>query len=232
MNEKMNIYEKLLYIQQHLKAPKGQYNEYGNFKYRSCEDIQEAVKPLLKDVRAVLLITDKVELIGERYYIVANVILQDTESDEHIINTAYARETDIKPKMDAAQITGSSSSYARKYALNGLFCIDDTKDPDSMDNSKNNVEKPGNTPKQHSNPQATIGDNHVASIRLEIARTGAKEAAVCYQYRVKNLKEMNMTQYKNCMDIFKDMPNKGTPCSNTYNTPSNEQTEQMTLQLH
>lgn len=232
MNETMNIYEKLLYIQQHLKAPKGQYNEYGNFKYRSCEDIQEAVKPLLKDVKAVLLITDKVELIGDRYYIAANAILKDTESDEHIINTAYAREADIKPKMDAAQITGSSSSYARKYALNGLFCIDDTKDPDSMDNSKNNVEKPGTTSKQHSNPQATIGDNHVASIRLEIARTGAKEAAVCYQYRVKNLKEMTMTQYKNCMDIFKDMPDKGTPYSNSYNTHSNEQTEQMTLQLH
>lgn len=126
----MNIQEKLLYIQQNLKAPKSQYNKFGDFHYRSCEDIQEAVKPILKDVKAVLLIGDEIVQIGNRFYIKATAALQDVESPEQIINTAFARETDEKPKMDAAQITGSCSSYARKYALNGLFCIDDAKDPD------------------------------------------------------------------------------------------------------
>lgn len=125
-----------MYIQQNLKAPKGQYNKFGEYRYRSCEDIQESVKPLLKEINAVLLLTDDIKLIGDRFYIVATAMLQDVESEESITNTAYARETDVKPKMDAAQITGSCSSYARKYALNGLFCIDDTKDPDTMDNSQ------------------------------------------------------------------------------------------------
>lgn len=123
----MNIQEKLLHIQQNLKAPKSQYNKFGDFHYRSCEDIQEAVKPILKDVKAVLLIGDEIVQIGSRFYIKATAALQDVESLEQITNTAFARETDEKPKMDAAQITGSCSSYARKYALNGLFCIDDAK---------------------------------------------------------------------------------------------------------
>lgn len=132
----MNIYEKLLFIQQNLKVPKGQYNEFGNYRYRSCEDIQEALKPLLKECKAVLLLTDDIKPIGERFYIMATAILQDTESSERITNAAYARETDSKPKMDASQITGSCSSYARKYALNGLFCIDDTKDADALENGQ------------------------------------------------------------------------------------------------
>lgn len=117
----MNIQEKLLYIQQNLKAPKSQYNKFGDFHYRSCEDIQEAVKPILKDVKAVLLIGDEIVQIGNRFYIKATAALQDVESPEQITNTAFARETDEKPKMDAAQITGSCSSYARKYALKMLF---------------------------------------------------------------------------------------------------------------
>ena len=126
----MKIEEKLWHIQQNLKAPKGQYNKFGDFHYRSCEDIQEAVKPLLKEVKAILLIGDEIVQIGDRFYIKATAALQDIESAERIVNTAYAREVEEKPKMDAAQVTGSCSSYARKYALNGLFCIDDSKDPD------------------------------------------------------------------------------------------------------
>lgn len=133
----MNIYEKLMHIQQNLKAPKNQYNKFGDFHYRSCEDIQEAVKPLLKEVKAVLLVQDEVIQIGSRFYIKSTAAIQDTESPEMISNTAYARESEEKPKMDAAQITGACSSYARKYALNGLFCIDDARDPDSQDGEKN-----------------------------------------------------------------------------------------------
>lgn len=128
----MNINEKLLKIQIELKAPKGQYNSFGKYKYRSCEDILEAVKPLLQENKCTLTIRDNMEQIGDRYYIKATAILADTEADNTIItNTAYAREEESKKGMDGSQITGTASSYARKYALNGLFLIDDTKDADT-----------------------------------------------------------------------------------------------------
>lgn len=125
------ILKKLAIIQQKLKAPKGQINDYGGFNYRSCEDIFSAVKPLCAETGTVLTVTDDLVLIGERYYIMATATLLDCESEQSISNTAYARETAAKKGMDESQITGTASSYARKYALNGLFCIDDTKDPDT-----------------------------------------------------------------------------------------------------
>lgn len=130
----MNIFEKLVTIQKELKAPKGQYNSFGKFRYRSCEDILEAVKPLLLKYKCTLTLSDEIELKGDRYYIKANALLTDIEDDKgFILNTAYAREADTKSGMDASQITGTASSYARKYALNGLFLIDDTKDADTND---------------------------------------------------------------------------------------------------
>ncbi len=127
----MTIYEKLAKIQNTLKAPKGQYNAFGKYKYRNCEDILEAVKPLLAEVKAVVIVGDELELIGSRFYVKATARFIDCETDAQITNTAYAREEDTKKGMDGSQITGASSSYARKYALNGLFCIDDTKDSDT-----------------------------------------------------------------------------------------------------
>ena len=126
------IQERLALIQKELRAPKGQFNAFGKYKYRSCEDILEAVKPLLGD--AILLINDDLVMIGERYYVKANAAL--CMGEELISATAFAREEADKKGMDAAQITGACSSYARKYALNGLFLIDDTKDADTMDNTK------------------------------------------------------------------------------------------------
>lgn len=114
-------------IQKELKAPKGQKNTFGNYKYRSCEDILEAVKPLLGE--AILTITDDMVMLGDRYYVKATATLTDGEQVAQA--SAFAREALDKKGMDTAQITGSTSSYARKYALNGLFCIDDTKDPDA-----------------------------------------------------------------------------------------------------
>ena len=113
----MAVYEKLMSIQQELKAPKGQYNAFGKYSYRSCEDIVEAVKPLAGKVKAVLTITDRVELVGERYYIIATATLMDAETGEKISVTSQAREEDSKKGMDAAQVSGAASSYARKYAL-------------------------------------------------------------------------------------------------------------------
>jgi hypothetical protein len=128
----MGIKNKLTKIQMELKAPKGQYNPFGKYKYRSCEDILEAVKPILDKNKVTMTIKDDIQQIGDRYYIKATVTLADQEDiTEMIQNTAYAREAEKKTGMDESQITGTASSYARKYALNGLFLIDDTKDADT-----------------------------------------------------------------------------------------------------
>ena len=129
----MKITAKLMNIQQKLIAPKNNYNSFGKYSYRSCEDILEAVKPLLAENKVVLTICDEIILVGERFYIKAIATLTDCESDETISNVAYARESE-------SQITGSCSSYARKYALNGLFCIDDVKDADTRDNREKTTE--------------------------------------------------------------------------------------------
>lgn len=121
--------KKLQTIQTKLKANKGQYNSFGKYSYRSCEDILEAVKPLLAEQGLILTLSDKIVLIGDRYYIEAKALL--TDGDTEVITTAYAREEENKKGMDSSQVTGATSSYARKYALNGLFCIDDNKDADT-----------------------------------------------------------------------------------------------------
>lgn len=127
----MSVYEKLMNIQSELKAPKGQRNSFGNYNYRSCEDILEAVKPLLAKHQAALTISDSIELIGTRFYVKATAKLVDVVDGTMIENTAYARESESKKGMDDSQLTGATSSYARKYCLNGLFAIDDTNDADT-----------------------------------------------------------------------------------------------------
>jgi len=124
------LVERLAIIQSDLKAPKNQYNNFGKYNYRSCEDILEGVKPLLKGL--VLTLSDKMESVGDRVYVTA--IAKITDGENSIEVSASAREAINKKGMDDSQITGTASSYARKYALNGLFCIDDTKDSDSMNN--------------------------------------------------------------------------------------------------
>lgn len=130
----MEFIEKIVAIQSELKAPKGQYNSFGKYNYRSCEDILEGVKPLLAKHGLVLTIQDSIDLIGDRFYVKATATI--TDGKDEISASAYARESLDKKGMDASQVTGATSSYARKYALNGLLAIDDTKDADTMDNSK------------------------------------------------------------------------------------------------
>lgn len=127
----MSIYLKLMNIQTALKAPKSQYNSFGKYSYRNCEDILEALKPLLLEEKAIVNITDEIILIGERYYVKATARIIDAENGEFVEVSALAREDATKKGMDSSQLTGSTSSYARKYALNGLFAIDDTKDSDT-----------------------------------------------------------------------------------------------------
>jgi len=151
----MNIYEKLGAIQTELKAPKGQFNAFGKYAYRSCEDILEAVKPLANKHKVAVLISDQLIAIGERYYVQATATVADTETTDKIEATAYAREEQDKKGMDAMQLTGATSSYARKYALNGLFCIDDTKDSDTTNkHGKEEEKQTTEQPKKAEQPKA------------------------------------------------------------------------------
>ena len=163
----MNVYEKLMAVQTKLRAPKGQYNSFGKYSYRSCEDILEALKPLLAEVGAIINITDEIKVIGDnfetmevedkktgeksvrlvgrRFYIEATAMFIDVETGDSIVARALAREDETKKGMDLAQVTGSVSSYARKYALNGLFAIDDNKDSDATNTHGKDI-KPNMTP--------------------------------------------------------------------------------------
>lgn len=136
--------KKLLNIQRDLKAPKGQYNSFGKYSYRNAEDIMEALKPLLVDNNTICYCKDDyIEHIGERYYLVATIVFADVETDEEITVKARAREEENKKGMDGSQITGAASSYARKYALSGLFLIDDNKDADSDEYQQQNNKNQG-----------------------------------------------------------------------------------------
>jgi len=142
----MEIKQALALIQKELKADKNQFNSFGNYKYRSCEDILKALKPLLDKTGTILILNDEVVNIGNRYYVKALATLQSVDKETSICSTAYAREEEIKKGMDGSQITGASSSYARKYALNGLFGIDDTKDSDKTNKGLSGASRPLKTP--------------------------------------------------------------------------------------
>lgn len=133
--------KELIAIQSELKAPKGQMNKFGNYKYRSCEDILEAVKPLLAKYNCLLTLTDTIKQVGERFYICAEASFYNVDTKEIVTVTSFAREEESKKGMDGSQVTGASSSYARKYALNGLFLIDDTKESDTTNENENKKPK-------------------------------------------------------------------------------------------
>lgn len=148
-------------IQAELKAPKNQYNAFGKYHYRSCEDILESLKPVLAKHQAAVTISDEIVLIGDRYYVKATAALIDIEKGDKVEVSAYAREDEQKKGMDVSQLTGSTSSYARKYALNGLFAIDDTKDSDAT--NKHDTEQVSR-PKVDEDKQAIV-DNSLATDR-------------------------------------------------------------------
>lgn len=168
----MNIYEKLQVIQARLKAPKDQYNSFGKYKYRNVEMIFEAVKPLLSETRTALTVSDVVEEISGRYYIMSTATLTDIENPgDRVQVVAYAREEETKKGMDGSQVTGSSSSYARKYALGGLFCIDSGEaDADSW-NAGNGQ------PKEREKPKAKVAQKQEEPQPVSAA---AQEAEINY----------------------------------------------------
>lgn len=169
-------------IQAKLVAPKGQFNSFGKYKYRNCEDILEAVKPLLLETGTILTLTDDIILVGERYYVKATATLTATKADESISVSAFARESENKKGMDESQITGSSSSYARKYALNGLFQIDDTKDADTKENATE-----------------TISDADLSHLRDLLNSFDGKEGALCKFLKIEQLEDMRASDFKKAL---------------------------------
>ena len=199
----MTIQEKLSLIQAELKAPKNQHNDFGNFNYRSCEDILEALKPLLQKSKTFLTISDEIVNIGSRFYIRATAALCDVESESHISVYGYAREPENRPKMDEAQVTGSSSSYARKYALNGLFCIDDAKDPDATNTGQNKV-----SPAQQKGQQVNLSQAEFHKLQKEADKKGVSYSSIYQRYGKKSLYELSKEDYRRAMSGLSKMPDK------------------------
>lgn len=201
MAEEINgVHTKLLVVQSDLKAPKNQFNKIGNYHYRNCEDILEAVKPLLQSVGANLRLKDDVIQIGDRYYIKATAVFTDIETGETIENTALARESIQKKGMDESQITGAASSYARKYALNGLFCIDDVKD---ADHDRGEESSRGHRPP--AGPQR-VSDDMINTVSAELKRTNIAEGIILETYKIKRMRDMTIEQFKNFMGRMKKTP--------------------------
>ena len=165
----MGINEKLMRIQTQIKAPKNLYNSFGKYKYRNAEGICEAVKPFLEKENVSLILLDDVMAVGNRFYVKAIARLTDNENGDSVEATAFARESETKKGMDDSQITGTASSYARKYALNGLFLLDDTKDADTMDNT----EKPKAAPKAKAKTEQGNKDMLIHSIATMAKELGA-----------------------------------------------------------
>jgi len=206
----MNIYEKLATIQQELKAPKNQYSDYGGYHYRSCEDILEGLKPCLEKVNALVVLSDELVFVGDRYYIKATATLFDIESTESISNTAFARETESRSKMDASQITGSSSTYARKYALNGLFCIDDVKDADSMDNRQIEEKKPEVKQKkaevrQNKIENSVINEAKVKALLARCDKDGVEPGKILKLYKVNSIADLTEIMYANINEHWEEI---------------------------
>lgn len=185
------IFAKLSEIQDKLFVPKGQINDYGGFIYRSCEDILKTVKPLCKEMGCVLYLSNEMEELGQRVYVKAKATLIELETGEKVESVAHARESVTKKGMDDMQITGAASSYARKYALAGLFCIDNERDADTNEYTSRNL-------------------NEEAKIRAELlkkinAESDPKEMTkkVCAAYKVKGLADLTIEQVENALKRFK-----------------------------
>ena len=201
-----NAAKKLLTVQGKLNAPKSKYNSFSKFYYRSCEDILTAVKPLLEEVKASIKLTDHIEMVGDRIYVCAQAIFFDTETDGDLIMAeAYAREPDEKKGMDAAQITGTASSYARKYALNGLLLIDDVKDPDTDEyqtETKTKAEKTSTKKKEDVDASVLdnfVNDAQIKTLEMLLNRADIKAEKFCSIYKLALISELPADKYNDAV---------------------------------
>jgi len=201
----VNLNEKLLGIQTNLFVPKEQSNSFGGYNYRSCEDIEKAIKPLLKEYNCTLILFTSIEEIGGRLFVKATASLIDnvpTDDKTGGLNvSAYAEIGESKKGMDQAQLTGAATSYARKYALAGMFLIDNEKDADATNKHETN-EKPEKGSQKKEATQAapdTINDTQIAAIRAELDRTGVSESVIMESVKKKNLGDMTQAEYVQTM---------------------------------
>lgn len=203
--QELNVYEKLAIIQKGISVPKNNVNEYGKYNYRSCEDILAAVKPLLEKTGTVLTLDDEVVLINERYYVKATATLVSVTDGklDVVSNCGYAREEEVKKGMDASQITGSCSSYARKYALAGLFLLDSEKDADTRDNRE-----PEERPTEEKMAKK-ITDTQLKTLQSKCKTDNVDEAYICKSFHIKSLKDLTGAQYKTTLDQWETVKAKG-----------------------
>lgn len=185
------VLEKLFKIQQKLKSPKSEYNEFGKFAYRSAENIEAAVKPLLAENGCLLTLSDEMVYVGTRHYVKATAKITEVETGESYETSAWAREEETKKGMDASQITGSASSYARKYALAGLFILDNTKDADSMDNRD-------------------IGDEPIDKLKVQVINDTCRQRGIpldglCKLYKVQTVEQITENMFRNIIGHWDDI---------------------------
>lgn len=188
------IITKLIDIQSKLKAPKGNYNSFGNYKYRSCEDILEAVKPLLAENTVTLTLSDEIVEVGGRVYVKATATLHHEQGASFSVS-AYAREAETKKGLDPSQITGSSSSYARKYALNGLFCIDDQRDADTDEYTRRTAKNGPQSDEHDYDGSEVITEKQAADIESLAVSVGKDVGAMCDYFGVSDCKHMTKKMY-------------------------------------
>lgn len=217
-----NVLSKLLKVQLELKAPKNQYNEFGKFWFRSCEDILEGTKPLCEKYNCLILLTDNIKMVGDRIYVESTATFFDIDSEECIVSVASAREEDKKDKMDRSQTTGSASSYARKYALNGLLQIDDVKDADGLEPDKpKQVAKPVSkpSPKPVAPKAPTNSHQYIAQANESKKITDAQRKrlftlgkepdirAVMAEYKIEHTADIPMSKYDEICKKVEEMKN-------------------------
>lgn len=205
----MTIYQKLADIQANMKCPKNLYNSFGKYNYRNAESILEAFKPYGAKANLLLLLTDDIKQVGDRIYVMAEAKMIDLESETSVSTYGFAREAEEQKGMDAAQITGCASSYARKYALNAMFLIDDTKDPDTDEHRTEAENRSKQTQKrtQPQQPQASVKGRRLNKQELEqftkdINIAGASIQDICNRYRVRSLADMTPDQANEAFRIM------------------------------
>lgn len=205
MADKLNVWQKMNRVQVELKAPKNQWNKFGKYYYRSCEDILEGLRPLKEKYEVDVFLSDSVEKVGDRYYIVSEAEFVDCETGDSIKKYGRAREEEIKKGMDSSQITGSASSYARKYALNGLFAIDDIKDSDTTNNSAQ--------PTTQAKKEASTGltNQHLNKLFELGVKKGYSQEKVRQQVVKKfnkTAEEMTLAEYNQVIQGYEKLPDK------------------------
>ena len=204
---------KLSKIQSEIKAPKNKFNSFGKYNYRNAEGILEAFKPFIEMHKVSLVVTDDVKQVGDRYYIEATATLYCTEEGEFVSAKALARESADKKGMDDSQITGTASSYARKYALNGLFLLDDTKDADS-DEAKIEADSKAKTDPKN----VKVSRAHIATIKSEMKRTGTTMENFLKAMNVQKIEDMTMDLFNVAMKRFENTSSKQISCDEHENS--------------